>query len=472
MSEALQDLSLVEIADELRNGSVTSVAVTELALERLARLGKTYNCAMTIEAESALDRAKALDDLRRKGADLGPLHGVPLAHKDLFYRAGRRVTLGSPIHKDVVATSTATVLRRLDDAGAVDAGSLQLSEFAYSPTGFNKYFGHCRNPWNIDYVPGGSSSGSGASVAGRLVYGSLGTDSGGSARHPAALCGVTGLKPTQTRVSRAGAGPLSFSLDCVSPLARSARDCARLLSVIAGSDPADATSSSHPVPDYERELTGDIRGLKIAVPRDYYFDLVTDEVMSLLNDAMAGFRNLGATTADTRAPEMALINGLAQTVMAVEAATIHREWLATRRDDYADVVRSRIEPGLFIPATRYCEALSMRARVTQDYLDAAFADCDVVLTPAISIPVPSIAETTTDDPAKVGQRLGALTHCTRGINYLGLPVVSLPIGFTKNGMPCALQLVGRPFSEGTLLKVADAYQQATDWHRRVPPANG
>jgi aspartyl-tRNA(Asn)/glutamyl-tRNA(Gln) amidotransferase subunit A len=169
---------------------------------------------------------------------------------------------------------------------------------------------------------------------------------------------------------------------------------------------------------------------------------------------------------------MALINGLAQTVMAVEAATIHREWLATRRDDYADVVRSRIEPGLFIPATRYCEALSMRARVTQDYLDAAFADCDVVLTPAISIPVPSIAETTTDDPAKVGQRLGALTHCTRGINYLGLPVVSLPIGFTKNGMPCALQLVGRPFSEGTLLKVADAYQHVTDWHRRVPTANG
>jgi aspartyl-tRNA(Asn)/glutamyl-tRNA(Gln) amidotransferase subunit A len=471
LREELHILSLVEIADELRNGSVTSVAVTELALERLSRLGKAYNCTMTIEPQSALERAEALDDLRRKGGVLGRLHGVPLAHKDLFYRAGRKVTFGSPIHKDVVATSTATVLRRLDDAGAIDTGSLQLSEFAYSPTGYNKYFGHCRNPWNIDYVPGGSSSGSAASVAGRLVYGSLGTDSGGSARHPAALCGVTGLKPTQTRISRAGVGPLSFSLDCVSPLARTARDCARMLSVIAGSDPADATSSARPVADYESELTGDIRGLKIAVPRDYYFDLVTDEVMALLNDVMAAFRQLGTSATDTRAPEMALINGLAQTVMAVEAATIHREWLATRRDDYADVVRSRIEPGLFIPATRYCEALSMRARVTQDYLDAVFAGCDVVLTPAIPIPVPSIAETTTDEPAKVEQRIGALTHCTRGINYLGLPVISLPIGFTKNGMPCALQLVGRPFAEGTLLRVADAYQRATGWHRKVPPAN-
>jgi aspartyl-tRNA(Asn)/glutamyl-tRNA(Gln) amidotransferase subunit A len=244
-----------------------------------------------------------------------------------------------------------------------------------------------------------------------------------------------------------------------------------MLSVIAGSDPADATSSARPVADYESELTGDIRGLKIAVPRDYYFDLVTDEVMALLNDVMAAFRQLGTSAADTRAPEMALINGLAQTVMAVEAATIHREWLATRRDDYADVVRSRIEPGLFIPATRYCEALSMRARVTQDYLDAVFAGCDVVLTPAIPIPVPSIAETTTDEPAKVEQRIGALTHCTRGINYLGLPVISLPIGFTKNGMPCALQLVGRAFAEGALLRVADAYQRATGWHRIVPPAN-
>jgi aspartyl-tRNA(Asn)/glutamyl-tRNA(Gln) amidotransferase subunit A len=469
LSAGIQNLSLVEIADELRQGSVTSLAVTEIALERLSRLGKTYNCTMTIEAEAALERAKALDGWRRKGGALGPLHGVPLAHKDLFYRAGRKVTLGSPIHKDVVAKTTATVLRRLDDAGAVDAGSLQLSEFAYSATGYNKYFGHCRNPWNIDYVPGGSSSGSAAAVAGRLVYGSLGTDSGGSARHPAALCGVTGLKPTQTRVSRAGVGPLSFSLDCVSPLARTARDCARLLSVVAGSDPSDATSSTQAAGDYERELTGDIRGIKIAVPREYYFDLVADEVLALLNAAMTGLRDLGATTLDTQAPEMALINGLAQTVMAVEAATIHREWLATRRDDYADVVRSRIEPGLFIPATRYCEALSVRARVAQGYLDTVFAGCDVVLTPAISIPVPTIAETTTDDTAKVGQRIGALTHCTRGINYLGLPVVSLPIGFTQNGMPCALQLVGRPFAEGLLLKVADAYQRFADWHRRVPP---
>jgi aspartyl-tRNA(Asn)/glutamyl-tRNA(Gln) amidotransferase subunit A len=468
VKDALENLSLVDVADALRRGDVTSVAVTELAVERLARLGSTYNCTMTLDADRAIDRAKRLDDARRNGGSTGLLHGVPLAHKDLFYRAGRRVTFGSPIHKDVVANSTATVLQRLDHAGAIDAGTLQLSEFAYSPTGYNKYFGHCRNPWNTESVPGGSSSGSAAAVAGRLIYGSLGTDSGGSARHPAAMCGVTALKPTQTRVSRAGVAPLSFSLDCVSPLARTARDCARLLSIIAGSDRDDATTSEKAVGDYEVGLTGDIRNITIALPRVYYHDLVTDEVAAVLNRACAVLRERGAAMIDTSPPDMGLINGLAQAVMAVEAATVHRKWLADRRDDYADVVRSRIEPGLFLPATRYCEALSMRASITNEFIQKTFGAADVVLTPAISIPVPSIAETTTDEPAKVAQRLGALTHCTRGINYLGLPAMSVPAGFTANGMPCAFQLIGRPFAEGVLLKVADAFQRVTDWHERLP----
>ncbi|MGD9921763.1 MAG: amidase [Pseudorhodoplanes sp.] len=469
MSENLERLSLVEVADALRRGDVTSVAVTEHALERLNRLGPVYNCTMTIETERALDRARRLDEARGKGVPTGLLHGVPLAHKDLFYRSGRRVTLGSPIHKDEIARSTATVLERLDAAGAIDAGTLQMSEFAYSPTGYNRHFGHCRNPWNIDHVPGGSSSGSGAAVAGRLVYGALGTDSGGSARHPAALCGVTGLKPTQTRVSRSGVGPLSFSLDCVSPLARTARDCARLLAVIAGPDDQDSTSSREPVERYEEALTGDIRGISVAIPRGYYDEVVTGEVAEIVANAAAVLRDLGAVTRETGCTDMALVNGLAQAVMAVEAATVHRKWLTTRRDDYADVVRSRIEPGLFIPATRYCEALSMRATITRDYLDTTFGDADVAMTPAIPIAVPSIAETTTDDPAKVAQRLGALTHCTRGINYLGLPAIVVPAGFTDNGMPCAFQLIGRPFGEATLLKIADAFQGVTDWHRRIPP---
>lgn len=468
MSEALEKFSLVEVADALRRGDVTAVAVTENAVKRLSELGPIYNCTMTVEAERALDRARALDETRRNNGAMGLLHGVPLAHKDLFYRKGRRVTLGSPIHKDEIGRSTATALTRLDAAGAIDAGTLQMSEFAYSPTGYNKYFGHCRNPWNTEHVPGGSSSGSGASVAGRLVYGSLGTDSGGSARHPAAMCGVTGLKPTQTRVSRAGVGPLSFSLDCVSPLARTARDCARLLSVIAGHDTEDATSSREPVGRYEDALTGDIRGITIAMPHGYYDEVLTGEVAVILDEASAVLRDLGAVIRDTTCTDMTLVNGLAQVVMAVEAATVHRKWLTTRRDDYAEVVRSRIEPGLFIPAIRYCEALSMRAAVTQDYIDTTFGGADVVMTPAIPIAVPSIAQTTTEDSAKVAQRLGALTHCTRGINYLGLPAIVVPAGFTGNGMPCAFQLIGRPFCEDTLLKVADAFQRVTDWHSKVP----
>lgn len=466
----LHHLTLVEAAEAARRGDVTAVAMTEAALARLNDLGPKFNCTMTIDGQRALENAERLDRERRNGAPCGLLHGVPLAHKDLFYRAGRRVTFGSPIHAQTVAGTTATVLHRLDAAGALDLGTLHLSEFAFSPTGYNKHFGHGRNPWNLDHVPGGSSSGPAAAVAGRLVHGSLGTDSGGSIRHPAAMCGVTSLKPTQTRVSRDGVAPLSFSLDCVGPLARTARDCARLLAIIAGVDAADPTASRQPVGRYEEDLTGNLLGLTIAVPRAYYYDHVTEEVRSRLEDSLAVLRELGATIVETGVPDMALINGLAQVVMAVEAATVHQKWLATRRDDYAELVRSRIEPGLFIPATRYCEALSLRARISREYLDAAFGDAELVHLPAVSIPVPTISETTTDDPVKVAQRLGAITHCTRGINYLGLPAISVPAGFTSNGLPCAFQLVGRPFAEGLLLRAADAYQRLTDWHERVPAA--
>jgi aspartyl-tRNA(Asn)/glutamyl-tRNA(Gln) amidotransferase subunit A len=466
--QPLYSLSLVEAADAVRNGDVTAVALTEAAVDRLKTLGVKFNCTITIDAQRALESAEHLDQTRRLNGRCGPLHGVPMAHKDLFYRSGRRVTMGSPIHKDTVASSTATVLQRLDHAGAIDLGSLHLSEFAYSPTGYNKHFGHARNPWNLDHVPGGSSSGPGAAVAGRLVYGSMATDSGGSIRHPAAMCGVVGLKPTQGRVSRAGVGPLSFSLDCIGPMARTARDCARLLSIVAGEDEADPTASDQPVGRYEDELSGDLRGLTIAVPRAYYYDHVTDEIRAILDKSLSVLRERGASIIETGVPDMSVINGLAQAVMAVEAATVHQEWLRTRRDDYADIVRSRIEPGLLIPATQYCAALSLRARITREYLKTAFGGADVVHLPAISIPVPTISETTTDDPGKVAQRLGALTHCTRGINYLGLPAISVPAGFSSNGLPCAFQVIGKPFAEQNLLNVADAYQRATDWHRQAP----
>ena len=361
------------------------------------------------------------------------------------------------------------MLERLAAAGAINLGALHMAEFAFSPTGYNEHYGHARNPWNIDHVPGGSSSGSGAAVAARMIYGSLGTDTGGSLRHPAAMCGQTGLKPTLTRVSRAGVMPLSHSLDCVGPLARTARDCARLLKVIAGPDSDDATAAPHAVPDYEAALDGNARGLRIAVPRAYYYDAVTAEVRTTLDESLRAYKDLGAAIVEVDVPDMALINTLGHLLMAVEAATVHRTWLKTRPHDYADQVRSRIEPGLFYPATRYCEALNMRATLVAEFIRMTMGEADLLHLPAIPIPVPTIAETTSGNAREIGQIIGVIGHCTRGINYLGLPALSVPAGFTSNGMPAAFQLVGRPFQEDALLRAGDAYQRVTDWHRRIPP---
>jgi aspartyl-tRNA(Asn)/glutamyl-tRNA(Gln) amidotransferase subunit A len=466
------EAGLIEAARAVERGEVTSEALTRECLDRLESRGRDLNAVITLDREAALETARARDVERAAGRSRGPLHGVPLAHKDLFYRKGRRSTYGSPIRDSFVPDETATVLSRLDAAGAVDLGTLSLSEFAFSPTGYNRHFGHARNPWNDDHVPGGSSSGSAIAVADRMVFAALGTDTGGSIRHPAAACGVTGLKPTVTRVSRHGAGPLSHSLDCIGPIARSAADCARLVSVIAGRDGRDPTSSTLPVPDHEGALDGSLAGLRIAVPHSYYRDGLDREVERLVDDSIEVLKERGAAIVATATPDMDLVNTLGQVVMAVEAAAIHRPWLRDRREDYAEVVRSRIEPGLFISSTRYVEALSLRRAVLCEFLETAFAGADLVHLPALTVPVPTIAETTGPDGAHASRTLAALTHCTRGINYLGLPAVSIPAGFTSNGLPCAFQLVGRPFAEAMLLRAADAYQRDTQWHRTAPGRRG
>lgn len=466
-ARSLERLTLCDAADAVAHGEVTSEQLVRHALDRLARIGPLLNCVVACYPEQALEAARAIDLRRASGAALGPLGGVPMAHKDLFYRRGRPSEGGAAIRRGFMPDVTATVLERVDAAGAVDLGRLQMAEFALSPTGFNAHLGHVRNPWSLDHVPGGSSSGSGAAVAARLIPASLGTDTGGSIRHPSAMCGITGIKPTWSRVSRAGVMPLSFSLDCVGPLARTARDCARLLEVIAGPDPADPTTAKRPCGPLEQLLDGDIRGLRIAVPRGYYDQHLTVEVARGLAESLAVLRERGAVVIETSTPDMALINSMMGMLMASEAAAVHRNWLLTRRDDYATQVRSRIEPGLVYSATDYLHALSLRAQVAEQWLDLAMSDADVVYLPALSIPVPSIAETTQGDPAELAALIGVITHCTRGINLLGLPSVAVPAGFV-DGRPLAFQLVGRPFDEGTVLKVADAFQKDTDWHERLP----
>lgn len=469
MTDQLANLDVCEAASAIVRGEVSSEQLTRIALDRLQKLGPQFNCVASLQADKALEAARRADVLRSKGQTLGLLHGVPMAHKELFYRRGRKTNDGSIITKDFIPDVTSTALARLDEAGAIDLGLLHMAEFAMSPTGFNLHYGHVRNPWNTDDCPGGSSSGSGAAVAARLTYASLGTDTGGSLRHPSAMCGVTGLKPSWSRVSGFGVMPLSKSLDCVGPLARSARDCARLLKVMAGHDPMDHCSSQRAVPDYEAMLEGDLEGMKIAVPSGYYREHLDDGVAARIEEAERVFAGLGASIIRTDPPDMGVINRLMSIVLTVEAASLHKHWIQEQPQDYAEQVLARFKPGFDFTGIDYYDAISARTEWAQKWVSMSMRDADCALLPTIPVPVPSISETTEGDWSVISKKIAIITHCNRGINYLGLPALSVPAGFV-NAMPVAFQLVGRAFDEGKLLKMGNAFQTATKWHQAVPPS--
>ena len=467
---SLAELSLCEAADRIRAGDVSSREVTAACIERIERHAETLNCFIRFDPDDALVQADAADRALAAGAPAGPLHGVPLAHKDMFYREGVVCTCGSKIRRDFVPDRTATVLRRLDAAGALDVGALNLSEFAHGPTGHNAHFGPCRNPWNPDHIPGGSSSGSGAAVAARLIHGALGSDTGGSVRLPAAANGLVGVKPTQTRVSRHAIMGLSFSLDNVGPLTRTVRDAARLLGVIAGHDPDDATSSTLPVPDYEaRTVAPDVRGLRVGVPRNYYYDTVAPEVKGLLDGSLRELEGLGAEVVEVTVPHHEHVTHLQHVVQTTEAAALHADWIAHRPDDYGPQVRARIQPGLTLPATWYLRALQLRPRIVADFVEQVFGACDVLHLPAIAIPVPTVAETDVGASRGFTRVVASVVRCTVPMNFLTCPSIVLPAGFTANGLPCAFQLAGRPFGEATLFRAAAAYETATGFPERLPP---
>jgi aspartyl-tRNA(Asn)/glutamyl-tRNA(Gln) amidotransferase subunit A len=460
--------SLTDAADAIRGGKISSVELTRSCLDRITAAQDHLNCFVHVHADEALAAARAADEDLAAGKVRGPLHGVPLAHKDCYYREGRLSTCGSSIRGQHIADTTATVLSRLDAAGALDLGGLHMSEWAFGPTGHNEHLGPCRNPWNTDHISGGSSSGSGSSVASRLVFAALGSDVGGSIRLPAAACGVVGLKPTLTRVSRYGAMAMCYSLEHVGPLTPTVRDCARILSVIAGHDPKDAFSSREPVGDYEAALDAGIAGMRIGVPVNGFYDNVTDEIRALLDASIAVYRDLGAEIVEVRVPDLDLLARLGKLVMSVEGAAVHGNQIRTRGHEYSDQVRQRIEPGFHIPASRYLEALHLRAHFLGEIMGDAFAMADVLHAPVLSMPVPTIVETDVKGAADMPEVIGSIIRCTLPVSYLGLPALSVPAGFTSNGLPGAFQLIGRPFSEARLLALGHAYQGATDWHERVP----
>jgi aspartyl-tRNA(Asn)/glutamyl-tRNA(Gln) amidotransferase subunit A len=464
-------MDLSAAVEALARGTVTSTALTEACLARIERHGNAVNAFIRLDAEDALKSADVLDRERAAGRLRGRLHGIPLAHKDMFDRVGKVSTGGTKILKDRTATETATVLERLDAAGAVDLGTLNMSEFAAGPTGHNVHHGNCRNAYDHDHISAGSSSGSGAAVGARLVFGALGSDTGGSIRLPAAVNGLTGLKATYGRVSRHGAVARSWSLDHVGPLARTARDAALMFAAVAGRDLRDPTTAHQPdVEEIAFPDKADLSGLRVGVPDEKALSVVHPEVRAALDESVRAFERLGARIVPVVLPDMKPLYFTAETIIKSEAAAMHRRWLIERPQDYSATVRVRIEAGLAIPAAAYIDALRMRTHLTRAFLHETMGEVDVLHLPAVPFPVPTLAETDMEAAGgeKVLEVVGAMTQFTRPISLVGLPAVTAPCGLDGKGLPIAFQLVGHPFGEARLLTVVDAYQQTTDFHRQAP----
>ncbi len=460
-------MTLTAVAKAIADKQVSSHEATRSCLHRIAQWQPKLNAFMAIEAESALKAADEADVALAKGKNRGPLHGVPLAHKDMYYDAGKVSTCGSLIRRDFVASTTSTALQRLKDAGSIRLGSLQMVEFAYGPTGHNFHHGAVHNPWKSGHITGGSSSGSGSAVAARLTFAALGSDTGGSIRMPAHFCGVTGLKVTWGRISRAGAMPLSQSLDTVGPLARTVEDCALLLRLMAGPDPEDPTASPAPVGDYMAATTASIKGLKIGVPTSFYVDELDADVARALDETIAVLKREGAEIVKVELPDQRQLSAACQIVLATEAAAYHKRWLIERPQDYGPQVLMRLQNGFAIPAVLYLEAMRWRGPALAAHI-AATSEVDAVLAPVAPVAAPTIAESDVGNSPNAEAVIQRLTRFTRPINYLGLPSLSIPSAFNAKGLPIGMQLVGRSFDEATLLTIGAAFQRASDFHERVP----
>src|SRR2546430_5674072 len=361
-------MSLTSVAKAIAEKRVSSREVTQSCLDRIAQWQPRLNAFMAIEAEAALAAADAADAALATGNRRGVLHGVPLAHKDMYYDAGKVVTCGSKIRRDFVATTTSTALQQLKDAGSIRLGSLQMAEFAYGPTGHNSHYGPVHNPWAIDHITGGSSSGSGSAVAARLTFAALGSDTGGSIRMPAHFCGVAGLKTTVGLISRAGAMPLSWTLDTVGPLAQTVEDCALLTGLMAGADAEDPTASDLPVPNYIAAAREPIKGLKIGVPTAFYVDDLDAEVARALDETLATLKKEGAEIVKVELPDQRQLSAACQFVLATEAASLPKRWMIERPQAYGAQVLMRLQTGLAIPAVSYLEAMRCRGPWLAAYL--------------------------------------------------------------------------------------------------------
>ena len=455
----LAEMSAIDLAAAIAARKVSSREATEAALARLKPVHERCNAVVSFEDEEAIAAAKVADAAVAKGTPLGPLHGVPLAHKDMFDRAAK--SWGARIRRDRPCTTDATVIARLKEAGALQIAALHMTEFAFGPTGHNYVLGHARNPWNTAHITGGSSTGSAISVATGAVPAALGSDTAGSLRLPAAACGVTSLKPTWTRVSRAGAMPLSASLDCVGPIARDVRDLALIAGIIAGRDPRDGTSSGRAVPDLVAACGKPVKGVRIGVD-ETLLAAAHPTVQGQLQAALGVLEKAGCVKVPVRFSLWKQIDLLTQLLQLPEVASAHGAYLRKRADDFGPQVRARIEFGHYISAADHQTAVRARGTMLARTLAEAYAKADVAILPNFADPVPTIAELDLGGSPKLMAAVARVILYTRPVNYLGLPALSLPYPDIA-GVPNGFQLVGRPFAEARLLSLGAAYQ------KHVPP---
>ena len=449
---------------DLRARRTSSVELVADAIARIERHGQQLRAFITVTGKQAKEQALEADRELAAGVDRGPLHGIPIALKDLFLTRGVRTTAGSRLYENFVPDYDATVVERLRAAGAVILGKLNMHEMAYGITSANPHFGPVRNPWNPEHSPGGSSGGSAAAVAARMVYVAMGSDTGGSIRIPAAFCGTVGLKPTYGRVSRYGALPLGWSLDHMGPLTRTVRDAALVLNAIAGRDPKDPTSSRRPVADYVPEEGCSIRGLRVGIPENFYFERVDADVERAVRGAIARAESLGASVRPVQLPDVAALNAVARVVLLAEASAMAGPALA-RRELFGGDVLALFDQGRLVPATDYIDAQRLRKIMRRDF-HRIWNEIDCLMTPTTPNVAPKIGDTTVRLGGRDEDVRLATTRLVRGINALGYPALSLPCGISGGGLPIGVQIVGAAFAEATVLRLGAALE---DGGVGIPP---
>lgn len=468
-AQELPLMTIKTLSGMIHRREVSPVELTRAVLDSIDRLNPKYNAYVTLTRDLALTEAAEAERAIMSGRYLGPLHGIPIGHKDLYFTKGIRTTACSKLMLNHVPDFDATAVARWKQAGTILLGKLNTHEFAYGPTNEISHFGPARNPWDVERMTGGSSGGSGAAVLTGLALAATGSDTGGSIRIPASACGIVGIKPTYGRSSRYGVFTLCWSLDHTGPMTKTVEDAALTLQPLAGYDPNDPASADVPVPDYSRTLEYGVRGLRLGIPRDYFLDQADFEVEAAVRKAIAVLEGLGADVEEVSITSITKYAASAALLLYLsEAAAYHEPYYRTRPDEYADLTRTFLDLGNYVLAKDYIHAQQLRRQMVQE-VQSVMKRVDVLVTPTLPIVAPKIGQATVMVRGKEDGTFGTLLRFTEPFNLTGQPALSLPCGFSKDNLPIGLQIVGKPFDEATVLRVGRAYEAHTDWHQRRPP---